>query len=63
MDSSTILFALFFVLFVIAMSMTVFTFNCYYRFSEDTRKLMYTYIKSVYGISIVCFVVSLCLKV
>lgn len=63
MDSSTILFALFFVLFVIAMSMTVFTFNCYYKFSEDTRKLMYTYIKSVYGISIVCFVVSLCLKV
>lgn len=63
MDSSTILFVLFFVLYVVAMLMTVYIFNCYNKFKEGTRKLMYTSIKSLYGISILCFVVSLCLKV
>ena len=63
MDSSTILFILFFVLYVMAMSMTVYIFNCYNRFKDDTRKSIGRYIKSLYVVSFVCFVFSLCLKV
>lgn len=63
MDSSTILFVAFFVLYVVAMSMTVYIFNCYNKFKDDTRKSIGMYIKSIYAISFVCFVFSLCLKV
>ena len=63
MDSSTILFVLFFVLYVVAMSMTVYIFNCYNKFRDETRKLIGMYIKSLYVVSFLCFVFSLYLKV
>jgi len=63
MDSSTILFIAFFVLYVVAMSMTVYIFNCYNKFKVDTRKSVGMYIKSLYVVSFLCFVFSLCLKV
>ena len=57
------LFIAFFVLYVIAMSMTVYIFNCYSKFKEDTRKSVGMYIKSLYVVSFLCFVFSLYLKV